>query len=445
VRRAPDGSKEQDARGVSEGCEEDGAGAHAPDATRRRRAGALVTTKTGNGPAIRPGPVLDDVTVVAGAGARIGVVGENGAGKSTLLGVLAGVLVPQSGAVRRAGSLAVVTQELEVAPGATVGTLVDSALVAVRAAVGALEASIAAFDHSSGDLPVLTEALARVERLAGWDADRRMDEALSRFGAPRDPARPLAEMSVGERYRVRLACRIAQRADVLLLDEPTNHLDESGIEYLTAQLGAWPGVVVIVTHDRQLLDDLMTAILDLDPTIDGRPALYGATDYATYRFAKDQALRRWRQRYVAEQKRKVALLARLDESYEGLSDAWRPPKGSQPNRRATHARIHVKAADRLVQQLEARAVEVPLPPLALAFPDLPALPAGSGGTPPRGPLLEVRAPLVPGRLDVNDELCRGMRPVQHVQGREDPDGLGHDADGGPPPEVLPAGRPGKGR
>jgi macrolide transport system ATP-binding/permease protein len=375
-----------------------------------------VTTKTGNGPAIRPGavhvvadrvsfaypgrPVLDDVTVVAGAGARIGVVGENGAGKSTLLGVLAGVLVPQSGAVRRAGSLAVVTQELEVAPGATVGTLVDSALVAVRAAVGALEASIAAFDHSSGDLPVLTEALARVERLAGWDADRRMDEALSRFGAPRDPARPLAEMSVGERYRVRLACRIAQRADVLLLDEPTNHLDESGIEYLTAQLGAWPGVVVIVTHDRQLLDDVMTAILDLDPTIDGRPALYGATDYATYRFAKDQALRRWRQRYVAEQKRKVALLARLDESYEGLSDAWRPPKGSQPNRRATHARIHVKAADRLVQRLEARAVEVPLPPLALAFPDLPALPAGSGGTPPRGPLLEVRAPLVPGRLDL---------------------------------------------
>ncbi|MGV8967273.1 MAG: ABC-F family ATP-binding cassette domain-containing protein [Cellulomonas sp.] len=345
-------------------------------------------------------PVLDGVTVVAGAGQRIGVVGENGAGKSTLLLVLAGELVPQAGAVRRAGSLAVVAQELAVGPDATVGTLIDEALGAVRAAGRALDQTIADFDHDRGDLATLTEALARVDQLAGWDADRRMDEALTRFGATRDPERRLAELSVGERYRVRLACRIAQRADVLLLDEPTNHLDESGIDYLTAHLRTWPGVVVIVTHDRQLLDDVMTAILDLDPTVDGRPALYGATSYAAYRFAKDQALRRWRQRYAAEQQRRVQLLRRLDESYEGLSDAWRPPKGSQTNGRATHARVHVKAADRMVRRLEEAAVEVPVPPLALAFPDLPALPATVGGIPSGRPLLEVRAPLVPGRLDL---------------------------------------------
>ena len=345
-------------------------------------------------------PVLEGVTVVAGAGQRIGVVGENGAGKSTLLRVLAGELVPQAGSVRRAGSLAVVAQELEVGPDATVGTLVDEALGAVRAAARALDRTIADFDHDRGDLTTLTEALTRVEQLAGWDADRRMDEALTRFGAPRDPTRRLAELSVGERYRARLACRIAQRADVLLLDEPTNHLDESGIEYLTVHLRDWPGVVVIVTHDRQLLDDIVTAILDLDPTIDGRPALYGATSYAAYRFAKDQALRRWRQRYAAEQQRREKLLHRLDESYEGLSDAWRPPKGSQTNGRATHARVHVKAADRMVRRLAEAAVEVPVPPLALAFPDLPALPPTAAGTPSGRPLLEVRAPLVPGRLDL---------------------------------------------
>ena len=345
-------------------------------------------------------PVLEGVTVVAGAGQRIGVVGENGAGKSTLLRVLAGELVPQAGSVRRAGSLAVVAQELEVGPDATVGTLVDEALGAVRAAARALDRTIADFDHDRGDLTILTEALARVEQLAGWDADRRMDEALTRFGAPRDPTRRLAELSVGERYRARLACRIAQRADVLLLDEPTTHLDESGIEYLTVHLRDRPGVVVIVTHDRQLLDDIVTAILDLDPTIDGRPALYGATSYAAYRFAKDQALRRWRQRYAAEQQRREKLLHRLDESYEGLSDAWRPPKGSQTNGRATHARVHVKAADRMVRRLAEAAVEVPVPPLALAFPDLPALPPTAAGTPSGRPLLEVRAPLVPGRLDL---------------------------------------------
>ncbi|GEL94756.1 ABC-F family ATP-binding cassette domain-containing protein [Cellulomonas composti] len=364
-------------------------------------------------------PVLDRLDLTVAAGQRIGLVGENGAGKTTLLRVLAGDLVPSSGQVRRAGTLAVVDQELEVRPGERIGTLVGQTGARVRAAAAALDATIQGFDHEAGDLGALTAALARYEHLAAWDVDRRVDEALSRFGAPRDPDRPLATLSVGERYRVRLACRIGERADVLLLDEPTNHLDAAGIDHLTRVLRAWSGAVVIVTHDRTLLDDVMTAILDLDPAMDGRPALYGATRYADYRFAKDQMLRRWRARYRAERKRAVRLAERLDASYEGLSDEWRPGKGSQKHRRATRARIHVKAADRLVQKLEAEAVAVPVPPLALTFPDLPSLPrrASTGAdadrpldpsadhrTAHRGPLLEVRAPRVAGtgrpRLDL---------------------------------------------
>ncbi|MCR6689518.1 ATP-binding cassette domain-containing protein [Cellulomonas sp.] len=364
-------------------------------------------------------PVLDALDVTVAAGERLGLVGENGAGKTTLLRVLAGELVPSSGSVRRSGSLAVVDQELVVAPGDTVGTLVAATGATVRAAAAELEATIAAFDHERGDLAALTAAMARYEQLAAWDVDRRVDEALTRFGAPRDPERRLDALSVGERYRVRLACRIGERADVLLLDEPTNHLDAAGIDYLTPLLREWAGAVVIVTHDRRLLDDVMTAILDLDPAMDGRPALYGATRYADYRFAKNQMLRRWQVRYRQERKRALQLAQRLDASYEGLSDAWRPPKGSQGHRRATRARIHVKAADRLVQQLEARAVAVPVPPPTLTFPDLPSLPrrASTGADPDRpldpdadraaghaGPLLELRAPRVAGphgpRLDL---------------------------------------------
>jgi macrolide transport system ATP-binding/permease protein len=342
--------------------------------------------------------VLDRVDLVAAAGARIGVVGENGAGKTTLLRVLAGDLRPQSGTVRRVGRTAVVSQELDVGPDATIGTLTGETHTGVRAAAAQLAEAIDGFDHESGDLKALAAAMSLVEHLAAWDVDRRVDEALTRFGAPRDHARRLDELSVGERYRVRLACRIAERSDILLLDEPTNHLDVVGIEYLTAQLRDWPGVVVIVTHDRQLLDDVMTSILDLDPSMDGRPVLYGATRYATYRFMKDQALRRWRARYASERKRAGVLAARLDASYEGLSDEWRPPKGSRPNRRATHARGHVKAADRLIQRLEAEAVEVPTPPLELTFPDLPTLPEGYVS----GPVLEVRAP----RVDGSDSRLR---------------------------------------
>ncbi len=177
---------------------------------------------------------------------------------------------------------------------------------------------------------------------------------------------------------MRLACRLAERADLLLLDEPTNHLDTGGIDFLTGELVAWRGGVVMVTHDRQLLDDVATEILDLDPAMDGKPVLYGQPGYLSYRFAKNQALHRWRQRFRAEQKRAEKLAAVLDASYEGLSDEWRPPKGSQKHRRATRARIHVKAADRRLQQLEAEAVEVPVPPLQLVFPSSPRCrPVGS--------------------------------------------------------------------
>ncbi|GAB3167977.1 ATP-binding cassette domain-containing protein [Myceligenerans halotolerans] len=335
--------------------------------------------------------VLRGVSVSVNPGTRLGVVGENGSGKSTFLHLLAGQLHPTGGEVRRAGTVALVEQELHAAPGQTVGGLVAATLDGLRRAAEELDAAVAAFDHDTGDLAELTRTLARAEHLAVWDADRRVDVALTRLGAPRAPARPLAELSVGERYRVRLACRLAERTDLLLLDEPTNHLDTSAIEFLTGELVAWRGGVVVVTHDRELLDDVATAILDLDPSWDGKPVLYGQPGYLSYRFVKSQALHRWRQRYRAERKRAARLAQVLDASYEGLSDEWRPPKGSQTHRRATRARIHVKAADRLVQKLEAEAIEVPVPPPALAFPDLPAM---SPGWDPAEALVEVRNPRV---------------------------------------------------
>ncbi|MGF0116201.1 ABC-F family ATP-binding cassette domain-containing protein [Promicromonospora sp. Marseille-Q5078] len=336
-------------------------------------------------------PVLDGVSLRVSNGTRLGVVGENGSGKSTLLHLLAGDLPPARGEVRRRGSVALVEQELPTTPAETVGDLVQGTLAGLRALSAEIEAEAAGFDHESGDLRRLSGLLARAEHLAAWDADRRVDVALTRLGAERDPRRRLETLSVGQRYRVRLACRLAERADLLLLDEPTNHLDDSAIEFLTGELVAWRGGVVVVTHDRELLDDVATGILDLDPSMDGRPVLYGQPGYLAYRFAKNQALHRWRQRYRAEQERARVLAERLDTSYEGLSDEWRPEKGSQKHRRATRARIHVKAADRLVQKLEAEAVEVPVPPARLSFPDLPAM---SPGWDPGDPLVEVRSPRV---------------------------------------------------
>ncbi|MBL0885101.1 ATP-binding cassette domain-containing protein [Myceligenerans indicum] len=361
--------------------------------------------------------VLRGVSVSVNTGTRLGVVGENGSGKSTFLHLLAGRLDPSGGEVRRDGTVALVEQELHATPGQTVGDLVAGTLDGLRTAAAELEAAAAAFDHETGDLAELQRTLARAEHLAAWDADRRVDVALTRLGAPREPGRPLDELSVGERYRVRLACRLAERADLLLLDEPTNHLDTGAIEFLTGELVAWRGGLAVVTHDRELLDDVATAILDLDPSWDGRPVLYGQPGYLSYRFAKNQTLHRWRQRYRAERKRAAHLAEVLDSSYEGLSDEWRPPKGSQTHRRATRARIHVKAADRLAQKLEAEAVEVPVPPPALAFPDLPAM---SPGWDAAEPLVEVRSPLV----------VAGGGDRSRSDGDGTGDGRGDDAGGG---------------
>ncbi|PJJ76896.1 macrolide transport system ATP-binding/permease protein [Sediminihabitans luteus] len=335
--------------------------------------------------------VLSHVDVAVSPGTRLGVVGENGTGKSTLLRVLSGELAPSRGTVQREGSLAVVEQEMAAPPGVTVGDVVDASLRALRAVVTELDAAADAFDHETGDLAAYGEILARVEHLAAWDADRRVDVALTRLGACRDRERELATLSVGQRFRVRLACRLAERSDLLLLDEPTNHLDDAGLDYLTGELLAWRGGVVAVTHDRELLDDVATEILDLDPSVDGRPVLYGQPGYLSYRFAKNQAVQKWRRRYRSERERAAKLAAILDRSYENLSDEWRPPKGSDKHRRATRARQHVKSADRLAQKLEETAVEVPVPPLELVFPELVAM---SPGWSPAEPVLEVRSPRV---------------------------------------------------
>ena len=365
----------------------------------RRPVGLAGGQVTVSGPKEASADVFSHLRLRVSDGVRLGLVGENGSGKSTLLHLLAGRLQPTSGEVRRSGTLAVVEQELVLAPGETVGDVVRSALTGVRQVAAELDAAAAAFDASRGadhdqkELDRLAVLLAKSEYLAAWDADHRIDVALTRLGACRDYDRPLETLSIGQRYRVRLACRLAERADLLLLDEPTNHIDDDAIGFLTQELLAWRGGAVLVTHDRQLLEDVATAILDLDPSIDGRPVLYGQPGYLSYRFAKTQALQRWRQRFRAERKRAEELAARLDASYEGLSDEWRPPKGSHKHRRQTGARIHVKAADRLVKKLEDEAVEVPVPPMELRFPDLPSL---NPGWNPAQPLVELRNPRVDG-------------------------------------------------
>src|SRR5699024_12481060 len=143
-------------------------------------------------------------------------------------------------------------------------------------------------------------ALEQAEALEAWDARRRVDTALEALDAEPDHSRPLPQRSVGQRYRVRLACLLGGDADFLLLDEPTNHLDRAGLDYMTERLRSRRGGIVIVSHDRALLADIAEATVDLDPTPDGRPRVHGG-GYAGYRAGHGAARERWDPDYARPQ------------------------------------------------------------------------------------------------------------------------------------------------
>ncbi|MFE7765833.1 ATP-binding cassette domain-containing protein [Streptomyces sp. NPDC057438] len=315
--------------------------------------------------------VLFDVGMTVSPGSRWGVVGENGRGKSTLLHVLAGALAPDEGEVHRVGTLALAEQEMPARDGRTVGDVVDEHLADARAALRRLDDAAAAL---AGERPEAADeyaaALEAAQALDAWDADRRVDVALAGLDAVRDRGRRLAGLSVGQRYRVRLACLLGAEYDFLLLDEPTNHLDLSGLEFLTARLRAHGGGVVVVSHDRALLTDVATTVLDLDPTRDGSPRVHGG-GYAGYREGREAELVRWEAEYEQQRTEQARLAQALSEAQNRLSTGWRPDKGTARHQRATRAGALARSVHRRQEQLERHEVTAPVPPRRFRMPELP--------------------------------------------------------------------------
>ncbi|GAA3469459.1 ABC-F family ATP-binding cassette domain-containing protein [Nonomuraea roseola] len=317
-------------------------------------------------------PVLTGVDLTVSPGDRLGVVGENGRGKTTLLQVLAGTLAPDSGSVHRAGTLGVADQEMPIDGDRTVGELIDLELAQVRAVLAAFEsATLALVEERPGAEQAYADALAAAESIGAWDADRRVDISLAALGAVDDRTRPLAELSVGQRYRIRLACLLGAGHDLLLLDEPTNHLDAGGLDHLTARLREHQGGVVLVSHDRALLADIVTAVLDLDPTSDGRPRTYGG-GYAGYREGHRAERERWESEYRDQQSERQRLAQDLSTAQNRLSTGWRPEKGTGKHTRATRAPALVRAVHRRQEELQAHVLDVPKPPLRFQMPRLDA-------------------------------------------------------------------------
>ncbi|MGW0908284.1 ABC-F family ATP-binding cassette domain-containing protein [Streptomyces sp. NPDC002853] len=314
--------------------------------------------------------VLDDVSVTLSARSRIAVVGENGRGKTTLLHVLAGLIAPDEGTVHRAGTIGLASQELSVRDGETVGTLTSQALAASLAALAALDEATLAM--TAGDALAderYAAALDAATRLDAWDAERRVDVALEALNACTDRDRLLSTLSVGQRYRVRLACLLGARHDILLLDEPTNHLDAGGLDFLTRRLREHDGGLAVVSHDRALLRDVANRFLDLDPSRDGKPRLY-AGGYEAWQHARRRDRERWEQDHEEQQAEHRRLHDAVSAARDRLSTGWRPDKGTGKHQRQSRAPGVVQALKRQQDALEAHRIDVPQPPPMLRWPDL---------------------------------------------------------------------------
>ncbi|MFI6240051.1 ATP-binding cassette domain-containing protein [Micromonospora sp. NPDC050795] len=314
--------------------------------------------------------VLTDVSVTVSARSRVAVVGENGRGKTTLLHVLAGLITPDGGTVRRAGTIGLARQELSARDGETVGTLTSEALAASLTALAALDQAtlaLAAGAPSAEDRYAC--ALDAATRLDAWDAERRVDVALEALDACTDRDRPLATLSVGQRYRVRLACLLGARHDVLLLDEPTNHLDAGGLDFLTRRLREHDGGLAVVSHDRALLRDVADRFLDLDPTHDAKARLH-AGGYDAWQDARRREREHWEQEYEQQQTERRRLQDAVSKARDRLSTGWRPDKGTGKHQRQSRAPGVVQALNRQQDALQAHRIDVPKPPPALRLPDL---------------------------------------------------------------------------
>ncbi|QBE47542.1 ATP-binding cassette domain-containing protein [Leucobacter triazinivorans] len=319
-------------------------------------------------------PVISGLNLTIHEGSRIAIVGENGRGKSTLLSALAGLRPASAGTLLRHGRIGTAEQEMPAAGDRTVGDAVEfairdslDALAALDTAAAAMTVGGSAAERARSE-DAYAAALDTATRLDAWDADRRVTVALEALGAETDRARALRELSVGQRYRVRLACLLGGDAQLLLLDEPTNHLDAAALDALAAALRTRSGGVALVSHDRRLLQETAETFVDLDPTADGAPRVYGG-GYAGWLAGKRADRARWEQASAEQSDTADRLRHQLDVAQQRLVSGWKPPKGTGKHQRATRAPGLVQSVRRRQSELEAHAVAAPEPPLRFAAPD----------------------------------------------------------------------------
>jgi ATP-binding cassette, subfamily F, member 3 len=326
--------------------------------------------------------LIDHGTAQIVPGARVGLIGRNGAGKSTLFHAIRGELPLEAGSIAipprwRVGSLA---QEAPNGP----DSLIDVVLKADLERDALLKEADTAHDPHR-----IAEIQTRLVDIDAHSAPARAAAILSGLGfSTADQARPCSEFSGGWRMRVALAATLFSAPDLLLLDEPTNYLDLEGTLWLEDHLANYPRTVIVISHDRDLLDTSVDQILHLDR---GKLTLYRGSysSYEEQRATKEMLDAKHAKRQDAERKRLQAFVDRF--------------KAKASKARQAQSRVKMlekmKPIAALVRQ-DVREITFPAPEKMLS-PPIIAVDAVSVGYDPKNPVLN-RVTL---RIDNDDRIA----------------------------------------
>lgn len=289
-----------------------------------------------------PKPVLNNINLQFYQGAKIGIVGPNGAGKSTLMKIMAGVDKDFTGEAWPGENITVgyLEQEPQLDPSKTVLENVKDGARGVADMVDRFNAISAEmgdpkddtdFDALMEEMGVLQE---KIDAVDGWSLDSQLGVAMEALRCPPGDW-SVDKLSGGERRRVALTRLLIQKPSILLLDEPTNHLDAESVDWLENHLKDYPGAVLMITHDRYFLDNVVGWILEIDR---GKYFPYEG-NYSTYLEKKAKRLEQEDREATGRQK---AIRDELEWIRQG-------PKGRQ-----TKSKARIAKFDQLVEQQQQR-------------------------------------------------------------------------------------------
>ncbi|GLQ87181.1 ABC-F family ATP-binding cassette domain-containing protein [Dyella flagellata] len=323
--------------------------------------------------------LLSDIDLVIQSGWRLGVVGRNGCGKSSLFATLQGQLEADAGELDMPAKLrlASVAQETPALP--------DPAIDYVMG--GDVELAAAIRDEADAEARGDTEAMAlahhRIEELHGYDARARAGRLLHGLGfSPETHERAVCEFSGGWRVRLNLARALMAPSDLLLLDEPTNHLDLDAVLWLEEWLRRYQGTLLVISHDREFLDGVITHTLHLN---EGRGKLY-AGNYSAFERQRAEQLRLQQIAHEREQTERAHLQSFIDRFKAKASKAKQAQ--SRMKRLEKMAGTEAVRAERPFRFQFA--VPERLPDSMLQLEDVVAGYAGEAGEPPAVILRDVR-------------------------------------------------------